>query len=197
VAARGEDHRVGVDEVARAVLEVEAVGAEDRAVVVHEDARHVDGVEDRHVQLRGPVDQRALDLESGVVARERSTPVGVGAEEALRDAAVVLAGERHAVALEVLDAAGGARGDDLDRVRVREEVTLLQGVGGVLLPAVVGIHGGEGGVDAAGRERGVGVGLGSLAEGEHVDARLGELDRGAQTRSAGADHEHGRGDLPL
>ena len=197
VAAGGEDDRVGVDEVARAVFEVEAVGAEDRAVVVDEDARDVDRVEDRHVQLRGPVDQRALDLEPGVVARERRAAVGVGAEEALRDAAVVLAGERHAVALEVLDAAGRARGDDLDRVRVGEQVALLQRVGGVLLPAVVGVHRGEGRVDAAGGERGVGVGLGALAQGEHVDARLGELDGGAQARSAGADHEDGRGDLAL
>ncbi len=197
VPAGGEDDRIGVDEVSRAVLEVEAVGAEHRAVVVDEDARDVDRVEDRHVQLRGPVDQRALDLEPGVVARERRATVGVGAEEALRDATVVLAGERHAIALEVLDAASGARGDDLDRVRVGEQVALLERVGGVLLPAVVGIHRGEGRVDAAGRERGVRVGLGPLAEGEHVDSRLGELDGGAQARSAGADHEDGRGDLAL
>ena len=119
------------------------------------------------------------------------------AEEALRDAAVVLAGERHAVALEVVDAPGGALGDDLDGARVGEEVALLEGVGGVLLPAVLGVHGGEGRVDAAGGERGVGVVLGALADREHVDAGLGELDRGAQAGSAGADHEDGRGDLAL
>ena len=162
VPAGGEDDRVGVDEVAGAVVEVEAVGAEDRAVVVHQEARDVHRVEDRHVQLRGAVDQRALDLEPGVVAGEGGAAVGVRAEEALRDAAVVLAGERHAVALEVVDAAGRARGDDLDRVRVGEQVALLERVGGVLLPAVVGVHGGEGGVDAAGGERGVRVGLGRL-----------------------------------
>ena len=121
----------------------------------------------------------------------------MGAEEALGDAAVVLAGERHAVALEVLDAAGCARGDDLDGVRVGEEVALLQRVGGVLLPAVVGVHRGEGRVDAACRERGVRVGLGALAQGEDVDAGLGEFDGGAQAGSAGADHEYGRGDLAL
>jgi hypothetical protein len=48
-----------------------------------------------------------------------------------------------------------------------------------------------------GRERGVGVGLRALAEGEHVDARLGEFDGRAQARSAGADDEDGRGDLAL
>ena len=41
VAAGGEDHRIGVDEVARAVLEVEAVGAED-GVVVHQEPGDVD-----------------------------------------------------------------------------------------------------------------------------------------------------------
>ena len=70
VAAGGEDDRVGVDEVARAVFEVEAVGAEDRAVVVHEDARDVHGVEDRHVQLRGPVD-RACAGSRGRCSRRR------------------------------------------------------------------------------------------------------------------------------
>ena len=195
VAAGGEDDGIRVDEVARAVLEVEAVRAEDRAVVVDEDARDVDRVEDRHLELRGAVDERALDLEAGVVAGEGGAAVGVRAEEALRDAAVVLAGERHAVALEVLDAAGGARGDDLDGVRVGEQVALLEGVGGVLLPAVVGVHRGERGVDAAGGERGVGVGLRALAEGEHVDAGFGELDRGAQARAAGADDEDGGGEL--
>lgn len=180
VATGGEDDRIGVDEVAGAVVEVEAVGAEHRAVVVHEDARDVDRVEDRHVQLRGPVDEGALDLEAGVVARERGAAVGMGAEEALRDAPVVFAGEGHAVALEVFDAAGRARGDDLDRVRVGEQVALLEGVGGVLLPTVVGVHRRQGRVDAAGRERGVRIGLGALAEGEHVDARFGEFDRGTE-----------------
>ena len=121
----------------------------------------------------------------------------MGAEEALRDPAVLLAGERHAVALEVVDAAGRALGDDLDRARVGEQVALLEGVGGVLLPGVLGVHRGERRVDAAGGERRVGVRLGALADGEDVDARLGELDRRAQARTARADHEDGRGDLPL
>ena len=37
--------------------------------------------------------------------------------------------------------------------------------------------------------------FGRLPSGEHVDAGLGEFDGGAQARSAGADHEDGRGDL--
>ena len=70
-----------------------------------------------------------------------------------------------------------------DRVRVGEQVALLQRVGGVLLPAVLGVHRGEGGVDAAGRERGVRVGAGPLAEGKDVDT----LPRRARSRRAGHD----------
>jgi hypothetical protein len=126
-----------------------------------------------------------------------SWAVLVGAEEAHADAAVGLAGEGHAVALEVFDAAPGALGHDLDRVRVGEEVALLDGVGGVLLPGVLLVHRAEGGVDAAGREGGVGVVPGALADGEHVDAPLGELDGGAESAASGADDEHGGGDAAL
>jgi hypothetical protein len=82
VASGGEDHRIGADEVAGAVAEVEAVGAEDD-VVAHEELRDVDGVEDRHLQLLGAVHEDALDLQAGVVAGERGAAVGVRAEEAL------------------------------------------------------------------------------------------------------------------
>jgi hypothetical protein len=82
VAAGGEDHGVGADDVARAVDEVEAVGAEDD-VVAHEQLRDVDGVEDRHPQFFGAVDEDALDLQAGVVTGERGAAVGVRAEEAL------------------------------------------------------------------------------------------------------------------
>ena len=197
VPAGGEDHGIRVDQVAGAVFEVEAVGAEDRAVVVHEDARDVHGVEDRHLQLRRAVDQGALDLESGVVAREGGAAIGVRAEEPLRDAPVVFAGERHAVALQVFDAASGARGDDLDSVRVGEQVALFERVGRMLLPAVVGIHRREGGVDAAGGEGGVRVRLRTLAEGDDVDAGFGEFDGCAKAGPTGADHEDGGGKLAL
>ncbi len=78
---------------------------------------------------------------------------------------------------------------------VGEQVALLERVGGVLLPGVLGVHRGQRGVDAAGGQRGVRVGLRPLADGEDVDAPLGELDRRAQPGSSGADHENGGGDL--
>jgi hypothetical protein len=65
----------------------------------------------------------------------------------------------------------------------------------VLLPGVGGIHRAEGGVDPAGGQGGVGVRLGSLAEGQHVDTGFGQFDGGPQPRSAGADDEDGGGQL--
>ena len=49
VAAGRQDDRVGVDDVARAVLKVEAVGAED-GIVPDEQPGDVDGVEDRDLK---------------------------------------------------------------------------------------------------------------------------------------------------
>ena len=103
VAAGGEDDRVGVDDVTGPVAQVEAVRAEDD-VVADEEPRDVRGVEDRHVQLRDTVEERSLDLEARVVARERGAAEGVRTEEALRDPPVLLAVEPHAVSFEVLDA---------------------------------------------------------------------------------------------
>jgi hypothetical protein len=189
-----QDHGVRVDHVPGAVVQVEAVGAED-GVVLDQDLGDVDRVEDRHVQLQRPVDQRALDLQPGVVARERGPAIGVRAEEPLRDPAVALAGERHPVPLQVVDPAGRALGHDPHRDRVREQVALLQGVGRVLLPAVVGIHRGQCRVDPAGRQRRVRVGPRTLAHGKYFDPLLGQLDRGPQARSPGPDHQDRGGEL--
>src|SRR5690606_31724191 len=154
----------------------------------------VDGVDDGYLELAGPAQQGALDLEPRVVARVGGAAVAVRTEEALADAAVGLTRERHAPALEVVDAAGGVAGDDLDDRRVGEEVRLTQGVCGVLLPAVVRVHRAEGRVDAARGEGRVRVVLATLAHGEHLDAALGEFDRGSESRAARADHEHGGGE---
>ena len=50
---------------------------------------------------------------------------------------------------------------------------------------VLRVHRAERGVDPAGGERGVGVRLRPLADGEDVDPSLGELDRGARGRGPG------------
>ena len=140
-------------------------------MVADEEPGDVDGVEDRDLELRGAIDERPLDLEAGVVAGERRAAEGVRTEEALRDPPVVLPGEAHAVAFEVLDAASGALGHDLHRDRVGEQVALLERVGRVLLPGVLGIDGRERGIDAAGGERRMGVRLGRLPTASTSDPR--------------------------
>jgi hypothetical protein len=82
VAACGEDHRIRPDDVARAVPEVESVGAEDH-VVADEELRDVQRVEDRHLQLLRAAHEDALDLQARVVAGERRAAEGVRAEEPL------------------------------------------------------------------------------------------------------------------
>ena len=70
----------------------------------------------------------------------------------------------------------GLAGHDLHSPRVGEEVTLLEGVGEVLLPGVLGIYGPQGRVDAAGGEHGVGVVPQSLADDHDLDAGLVDGD---------------------
>ena len=88
VATRGEDDRVRHDQQAAAVVDVEAVRAED-AALVHEQARDVDVVADLDAELRGPPAEGQLDLAAGVVAREARPAPAVRAEEALGQPAVV------------------------------------------------------------------------------------------------------------
>jgi hypothetical protein len=58
----------------------------------------------------------------------------------------------HAVALQVMDAPGRLLGDDLNGARMGEQVALLEGVGSVLLPAVLWIHRCQRRIDPAGRQ---------------------------------------------
>lgn len=193
----GEDHGVGLDDVAQPGLLVEAVGAEDRPVLVDQQPGDVHGVQDGDLQLLGPVDQGPLDLQARVVPGEGGAPPGVRTEEALRDPAVLLPGEVHAVAFQVPDALLSPLGDDLHDVRVGQAVALPDGVRGVLLPGVLRVHGGQDRVDAPGGQGGVGVGLRPLADGEHVPPQLGQLDGGAQSRAPRADDEHLGADVTL
>ena len=196
VAARGEHDCVGDDEPAAAVVDVEPVGAED-AAVVDEQPRDVDVVAHLHADGQRALDEDALDLAAGVVAGEARPPVAVGAEEALRQPAVLLACEPGAPAHEVVDRPRRLAGEDLDARRIGEPVALAQRVGRVLLPAVLGIHRPERGVDPAGGEHRVRVVAAALADAEHLHAALRELDRRPQPRRAGADDEDARRHPPL
>jgi hypothetical protein len=71
-----------VDDVAGAVLQIEAVRAEDD-MVADEELGDVNGVEDRDLQLRGAIDERALNLETRVVTGERRAAESVRPEQPL------------------------------------------------------------------------------------------------------------------
>ena len=196
VAARSEDDRVGHDEPPAAVVDAEPVGAED-APVVDEQPRDEDVVAHLHGDGQRTLDEDALDLAAGVVAGEARPPVAVGSEEALRQPPVVLTCEPGAPAHEVVDRPRRFPGEDLDARRIGEPVALAQRVGRVLLPAVLGIHRPERGVDPAGGEHRVRVVAAALADAEHLYAALRELDRRLQAGGAGADDEDARRHPPL
>lgn len=191
--AGGENDGVGVDAVATAVLQIEAVRTEHDAIA-HEESRDVDRVENRDPELRRAMQKRALDLEPRVVAGERGAAPRVRAEEALGDPSVLLSCEAHAIAFEILDTAGRSLGHDPHDARVAKEVALGQRVGGVLLPGVRGIHRCERGVDAAGGEGRVRVDLTAPARDHHAHAALPGFDRGAESGPPGADDEDVRRD---
>src|SRR5690606_29935515 len=87
VAAGGQDDRVGMDQVPGAVVDVEAVGAEDPPLG-DQQLGDIDRVQDRDLQLLRTADQGALDFQPGVVPGEGGAPEFVGTEEALGDPAV-------------------------------------------------------------------------------------------------------------
>ena len=121
----------------------------------------------------------------------------MGAEEAQRDSSVRLPSERHAPVRQLLDPPGRVAGDGLDDGRICDEVGLAQGVGSVLLPAVLGVHRGQCGIDPAGRQRSVRILRAPLAHGQHVDTALRKLDRGPQTGATGPDDQDRRGQQPF
>ncbi len=117
MTAGSEDHRVRMDDVAGAVAQIETVRTEDD-IVADEEFRDVGRIEDRDGQLRSSVHEGALNLEAGVVAGEGGAAERVCAEEALRNPAVLFAGEVHAITFQVANPLRGTLCDDLHRVRV-------------------------------------------------------------------------------
>jgi hypothetical protein len=112
-----------------------------------------------------------------------------GAEWALRELAVLAAGEERAPVLELDDVGGRLLGEDLDRVLVAEVVGALDGVVGVDLGVVLG-RVPERRVDASLGRPGVRAGRMKLRDHRDVRARVVGLDRGAHASAARADDEH-------
>jgi len=170
--ARRENDSVGDDYRPGPVLDVEGVDAKD-AAVVHEQAADVEIVAHRYTDLCGAGNQRPLDLAAGVIAGETGAPPAVRTEETLREPAIVLTRELHAVAHELLDRYRRLSAKQLDDARVSQPVSLPQRVGRVLFPAVLGIHRRQCSIDASGGEHGVRVITPPLAHAHHLHPAFG------------------------
>ena len=132
----------------------------------------------------------ADQLQAGAVADVRQPRVGVPAEVALADLAVLEAVEQRAVGLQLPDPVGRLLGVQFGHPPVVQELAAAHGVAEVGLPVVfrVGVaH--RRGAAALGHHR---VGLAEQRLGHHRDlqAAFARLDDRAQTRAAGTDHDH-------
>src|SRR5690625_7600711 len=83
-----------MDEIPRAIVDVETVSAKD-AVVVGKNICDVDSVQNVNVELFTALHQAALDFQPRVVARKCCTPEGMCSEESLGDATVVFPCKTH------------------------------------------------------------------------------------------------------
>src|SRR5215213_3784710 len=98
----------------------------------------------------------------------------------LLELAGLRSGEGAPVIDQLFDGAWGFAGHDLHRQRVSEKVTLLERVGEVLLPGVLGVDGAERRIDPTGGEHGVGVLPEALSDDHDLAAGLVDGDRGPQ-----------------
>ena len=139
VAAGGEDHGLGGEQLQRAVADVARHGAGDAAaVVLHERGGEplleaLDLVVLHQLLVEHVQDRLAGDVGDVVGARRGCAAEGAGAELAL-----LVAVEGDAEVLEVEDLVRRLAAHDLDRVLVAEVVRALDGVEGVRLPGVLG-----------------------------------------------------------
>ncbi len=194
-AAAGDEGGLGLDDQRLAGLDLQHQRAEDVALRV---AQQVDGeelVEEMGagadvLLVEGVEDRMAGAVGRGTGARRllAAEVLALAAEAALVDATVGQARERHAGMLQFDHQMGGGAAHIFDGVLVAQIVAALDGVVHVPVP-VVRQHVGQGRVDAAlGRHR-VGAGGKHLGDHRHIGLRLGQLQRGAQTAAARADHQ--------
>ena len=196
VAAGGEHHALGAEQVQRALGHVEREHAAAGALVVHDQVeREVFDEEARVVRQRLLV-QRVQDRVAGAVGGGAGALRGAlavmrghAAERALVDLAVFGARERHALVLELDDRRDRLAAHVLDRVLVAQPVRALDGVVEVEAPVVLA-HVAERGGDAALRRDGVRTGREHLGDARGLQALLREAEGGAQAGAAGADDDH-------
>jgi len=125
---------------------------------------------------------------AGDVGGEDGARRAGGAELALGELALLVAGEEAAPVVELVDVAGRLLGQNLDRVLVAQVVRALDRVERVLLGTVLGAVS-ERRVDAAFRRPGVAADGVELGDDADVGARVVCLDRRPHARAAGPDDQ--------
>src|SRR5690606_35182870 len=145
VAAGGQHHAVGAEQVQRAFGHVQRQHAAAHALLVHDQVErevldHEAGVVRQRLLVQGVQDGVAGAVGSRAGAlRGRTLAVAGGhaAERTLVDLAVLGAGERHAVVLQLDDGRDGLAAHVLDGVLVAQPVRPLDGVVEVVAPVVL------------------------------------------------------------
>ena len=184
VAAGGQDHGLGREQLHRAVADVARDGAGDAAVLVlHQRGGEPLLVAEHLVVLHQLLVEHVQDRLAGDVGHVVGAGGAGAAEGALAEPALLVAVEGHAEVLELEQLGGRLAAHDLDGVLVAEVVGALDRVEGVRLPGVLRV---ERGVDAAlggVRVRAHGVDLGDDA---HRRAPFGGGEGGALAGEAGS-----------
>ncbi len=114
---------------------------------------------------------------------------GHAAERTLVDLAFFGARERHAVVFQFDDGRNGFAAHVFDGVLVAQPVRTFDGVEEVVAPVVLA-HVAERGGNAALRRHGMRTGREDLGDAGGLQAFCGQAEGGAQTGTAGADHDH-------
>ncbi|TDZ74497.1 hypothetical protein DE4586_04701 [Mycobacteroides salmoniphilum] len=134
--------------------------------------------------------QRADDLQAGTVTDVGQPWVGVPAEVALADPAVLGPVEQGAIGFQLPDPVGGFLRVQFCHAPVVEELAAAHGVTEVHLPGVLGVDVAHGCRATAFGHHGVGLAEQRLGHHRHPQTALAGLDHRAQTCPAGTDHDN-------
>ena len=186
-AAGGDDDRLGADHVDAARPDVQQYGA--AALPVPDDqGQHEPFLVDAHARLHHLLVQHVEQRLPGEVGDEEGPGLPLSAKGAGPEAAALVAVEDHPHVLHGDDLVARLAAHHLHGVLVREVVTALYRVVGVILPRVAAV--GQRRVDAA--LRGVGVAADRVYLGDHGDVHTvlpGSQGR-SHAREPGADYQH-------
>ncbi len=195
VTAGRENHAMGTEPVERTRLHVERDHAAAFAVLHDEiDGEVFDeepGLVLERLLIQGVQHRvaRAVRSRARALRRALAEVRGHPAEGSLVDAAILGAGERHAIVLELDHGLRSFLAHVLDRVLIAEPVRALDRVVHVPAPVVLS-HVAERGADSALCRDGVAARRKHLRDARGRQARLHEAERRPQAGATGADDDH-------